>query len=364
MAAGATEVRKARQKMRKFLRQIVRPGKVGQPLSAQTLTDHVWVEAGSFDLQKFTLFSIFRDEMYFCAAFFDHYRSIGVEQFLIVDDRSTDGTSEFLRSQPDCVVLKSTYAFGEKIDAVMLDGSPVRERAGMVFKCLIPHHFCLSRFSLYADADEFLILPPGVPDLQSVVGRLRDRAFRAAAAQLVEFFPARLPDWTDRDESPSTFDDLIGRQPYFEPDVLVRVDDAGRIKKFGKTKSELLFETHNVRRKFRLGVSSARPTSPRLKVPLVKHDEDFFRTGTHSVNGSVCPDITLVMAHFVWTDDFLHKVARAIELRAYSKGSIKYVHYRDLLTRIERSGGSLLGQHSRKFGSARDLLDLRILVWR
>ncbi len=47
-------------------------------------------------------------------AFLDHYRALGPVSFIIVDDHSTDGTREFLQSQPDVTLYQpqpgSTYA--------------------------------------------------------------------------------------------------------------------------------------------------------------------------------------------------------------------------------------------------------------
>ncbi len=96
--------------MRKVIRSLNRLVKYTtntqlKKISVENVMDFVEVSSGVFNKEKVTLFSIFKDEIFFCKSFFDHYRSIGVEQFLILDDRSTDGTERFLRDQPDCVVL-------------------------------------------------------------------------------------------------------------------------------------------------------------------------------------------------------------------------------------------------------------------
>src|SRR5206468_6015764 len=57
------------------------------------------------------LFSIIRDEIYFLPKFFEYYRQLGVNDFLIYDDRSADGSTEFLVSQPDCTVLSGPYTY-------------------------------------------------------------------------------------------------------------------------------------------------------------------------------------------------------------------------------------------------------------
>ena len=57
------------------------------------------------------LFSIIRDEMYFLPRFFAHYRQLGVDDFLIYDDRSIDGSTDFLIAQSDCTVLTGSYKY-------------------------------------------------------------------------------------------------------------------------------------------------------------------------------------------------------------------------------------------------------------
>src|SRR5579885_3673851 len=59
------------------------------------------------------LFSVIRDEDYFLPFFFDHYRRLGVDTFLIYDDRSGEATRTFLEAQPDCSIVESGHSFGD-----------------------------------------------------------------------------------------------------------------------------------------------------------------------------------------------------------------------------------------------------------
>ena len=43
-----------------------------------------------------TAFAVVKDEIYNLRAFFDHHRRLGVDQFIVLDDRSGDGTREWL----------------------------------------------------------------------------------------------------------------------------------------------------------------------------------------------------------------------------------------------------------------------------
>lgn len=53
---------------------------------------------------RFPLTGILHNEMHFLPAFLPHYRKLGVDRFFFIDDRSDDGTLEFLALQDDVVV--------------------------------------------------------------------------------------------------------------------------------------------------------------------------------------------------------------------------------------------------------------------
>ena len=76
--------------------------------------------------------------------FFRHYRAIGRMNFLVVDDRSDDGTFDFLMNQPDATIFRpkegSNYAQHKREwRAILLD------------------HFADDRWAIVPDVDEHLI---------------------------------------------------------------------------------------------------------------------------------------------------------------------------------------------------------------
>jgi hypothetical protein len=58
---------------------------------------------------------------------FLRYRQLGVEDFLIYDDRSVDGSTDFLLEQSDCTVVTGPYEFDSNF-GVTPRGSPKRLR--------------------------------------------------------------------------------------------------------------------------------------------------------------------------------------------------------------------------------------------
>lgn len=347
--------------IRDFVRSALRPKTV--ELSCSNLLDYVTVAEGTFSPSKLTLFSIFRDEIYFCRAFFDHYRSIGVEQFLILDDGSADGTEDFLRGQNDCVTLTSSLSFGQSVRCRMPNRVVQYTRAGIAFKTLIPHHFLMGTYGLYADADEFLFLPKGVPSLSALVARMEQYKTHAIIGPLIEFFPANFPVSNSQPIPPTGIDQLLSENPYFEASPLLILDPERGFRKIGRTKSELLFDRFGVKGKKGTFGRSGRPKSPSLKTPIMRHGQDAFRLGSHSVNVPASTEIMLPMAHFVFTSNFGFKVQRARKLRSHARRSAKYDFYKELADKVNQTGDGIIGTESRKFRSPQDLIDSENMKW-
>jgi hypothetical protein len=333
-------------------------------LTEDSIADHIRVDAGQFAPDKLTLFAIFRDEIFLCAAFFDHYRRIGVEQFLILDDRSTDGTERFLRAQADCVTLSSPLGFGDGVQwRVPGQGRQSWNRAGLVFKSLIPHHFLAGHWALYADADEFLLLPPGVTSLSQVIDRAEAAQHNAIVGPLIEFFPGHLPAFHDMPTPPASLDQLLAESPLFEPAPLLGVAPDGTVRQLAPTKSEALFARLGIGRQGGLSRLAQKPKSPWEKTPLLKHGPGAVRLGSHGVSVPVAPDILLPMAHFVFTRNALAKVARARRWKSHARHGAKYAHYGKLIARLQASGEGLAGPQSQAFTSVADLVAAGLLRW-
>lgn len=64
------------------------------------------------------LFSKCRNESLRLPAFLRHYRNLGVNRFFIVDNESTDGSTEYLVTQPD-VLSSARPAGSEKLEGAL-----------------------------------------------------------------------------------------------------------------------------------------------------------------------------------------------------------------------------------------------------
>jgi glycosyltransferase involved in cell wall biosynthesis len=109
--------------------------------------------------------------------FLDHHRRLGVTQFLIVDNASTDGTADLLRDQPD-VSLWSTAA------------SYKRSRFGVDWQNWLLLRHGRRRWCLTLDADELLIYPHWeTRPLPALTRWLDDHGMDSLGAMMLDLYP-------------------------------------------------------------------------------------------------------------------------------------------------------------------------------
>ncbi len=127
--------------------------------------------------------SVMRNEAFMIAHFLDHYRRLGVDGFLIVDNGSDDGTLDYLASQPDVAVFTTDTPYRLSAYGVMWQEALLAQlRAG--------------KWSLLADADELLFwsLPDAAGhvrgDLPELLARPDFTMAEAVRVFMFDLYPA------------------------------------------------------------------------------------------------------------------------------------------------------------------------------
>lgn len=310
---------------------------------------------------RLTLLCIARDEGFFLPAFLAHYRGLGIERFVVLDDGSTDGSLGYLRAQPDVTIVGSPLRYGDTIAY----GPPLADRilearAVRLWRDQLMNRFCIDRWAVIADTDEFLCLPEGMT-LPDLAARLDADGIEAVWGSMIDMYPARVADLLDAPQG-STFS-LEGSW-YFDARPHLRhrpgATDFPRMVYPG-SRARLLAQTGlqpqgTLVRRLRRKLSGFRyaPTDMIHKVPFLRWRRgDLFRN-CHWPTKRASRDHMLPIMHFKFTADLPRKIDYAIASGGYNRGSLGYQLYRDLLDRMQAEDGSFLAPVSRRFHSYAD----------
>lgn len=159
---------KLRWKRRRLLFRAFRKRRQLEPVIDRT---------GSIPSDGILVFTTVRNEALRLPFFLDHYRRLGVTQFLIVDNDSTDGTKELLADQPDVSLWHTSYSY--RLSRFGLD---------WLTWLMIRHghdHWCLT-----VDADEILIYPHWeTRPLPALTEWLDECDTRSFAAMMIDMYP-------------------------------------------------------------------------------------------------------------------------------------------------------------------------------
>jgi hypothetical protein len=302
------------------------------------------------------LFSIIKDENYFLPFFFDYYRKMGVELFLIYDDQSGPATVDYLMSQPDCAILRSDSAFGDSFGD---DEFGFPRRLPLILKERVPEAFLSGRWVLTVDADEFLVLPSGCADLPAFIGALDQIGQLYATAPMVDFYGETL----DHRNHPRDVGPFAG-SPYF--DVGPYYYWTGSVMPFrlgGGIRLRLLrmlCERHIDRIAGIFG-GAAPAMGKTWKVPLLKHGSGIVRRADHEISVAPRPtDLAPALAHFKFYPELDAKIDNALREKQYFGGSIEYAFLKAV---IELFGAeSLVGPETRRFDGPQSLERAGLLI--
>lgn len=325
-----------------------------------SMSESVYLVKGKVDPSLISVYCIVNNETFYIRAFLDHYRRLGVRQFLFLDDGSTDGTFEFLESQADCILARSTLRYGDRVNG---------RRAVHIWKSEIPRRFMLGQWALCVDADELLFIPPQFRTIEEFIREVDQRGATSVAAIMVDFYPENVGEMA-RCWHPQNKDELLFAYPWFDAGPYFAWRDAVPCPKFihGGVRERLLKKFDVSRRTtsksgwklvrhaakdILFGKQYIKPISV-TKVPIAKwiHGREY--VNSHRLNEEVKWDIFLPIAHFKFTSSLYEKIFLATASFSYSDSSRAYFEYADLLERMKSIDSSFLCERSVRLEQVED----------
>jgi hypothetical protein len=287
-------------------------------------------------------FSVCRNERLRLPAFLSHYRGLGVDEFFIIDNDSSDGSTDYLAAQPDVHLFRTTNRFSEaKYGTQWLNA--VLAEFGVGFWCVT------------VDIDELLVYPGSEhAALRALTAHFDRHGYEALCCLLLDLYPAR-----PLDECPyAPGDDLIDAAPFFDatPYRTAPVDFCPGFMVMGGMRERVFhpdFRDRGLSTKIYAGVfnrlaryapilretrwmrAHSPPSSPYLtKVPLVRWDEKsrYLKTN-HGVSPKLVAPDTGVLLHFKFLHDFHARAVREAERGEHYNRASEYQRYAETLSR-------------------------------
>jgi hypothetical protein len=123
------------------------------------------------------VFSTFRNEAVRLPYFFQYYRDLGVDHFIMVDNDSTDGGGDYAIAQPDVSVWTTKHSYKAA-------------RYGVDWLNYLQRRYAHNHWTLVVDPDEFFVFPYcDTRPIRALTDWLEASAIRSFGAMMLDMYP-------------------------------------------------------------------------------------------------------------------------------------------------------------------------------
>lgn len=237
-----------------------------------------------------------RNEILRIREFIEHYRSIGVERFLILDNESNDGTREYLMAQPD----------------VRLYSTPTQYNAQRksAWQNRMVAEYGMNKWYIYVDADEFFWYPHASQmSITEYVRLLENKGVMGVKAIMLEMYPKGVIGSDEYGKA-----DFLEQYKYFDGNSDYYSYDPDTNQVYGGMITRVLHQGSFLR----------------TKTPLYFHTKDRFLVGSHHIY-PLYDDIDFpfggLLRHYKFLPGDEDKVREAVAKGNYANNSMMYKKY-------------------------------------
>lgn len=230
-----------------------------------------------------------RNELQRLPYFFEYYRKQGVTLFFVIDNNSDDGTTEFLKDQPD-------------VEYFHTENSYVSSKAGRFWTTELADFYGIDRWCLTLDVDELLVFPGSEKITVSELTQYMDeRGFEA----LFTIFLDMYSDKPLREAVYTSGKPFLETCQYFEKDTY----------KFHLPQNFPPLQIFGGPRQTQFWDHGGKGKGPSMrKIPLVKWRKEIkYFHSTHSITPLRMADFTGALLHFKFFASFEELARKEVE---------------------------------------------------
>lgn len=281
------------------------------------------------------LIACIRNENLRLPRFLEHYRRLGVRRFLIIDNASDDGSTEFLRTQPDVHLFYTRESYAQS-------------KCGVVWQNTLLARYAVGHWSLVVDADELFIYPDyETLCLERLAAYLDETGAQAMRAPLLDMYSPRPIARTGYQRGES----FLEACPCFDADTYG--DPAAQRNGInrGGPRERLFWSGHD----------RPYPSPVLAKVPFLKWREDLaLDKSTHNIAGIKPAQARGVLLHFKFLQDFAERARLETERKEHFAEARQYAAYWDVFAKDPVLTAHFEGSHH--YRDSAQLVDLGLMV--